>query len=234
MRAKEFISEDKQKLDEIAPLAVGLYLATAGLTAVEMKNIYDDYKSGKITGPEALKRAGIQAGAAAMGGLAGKVISKAPAVVGAVAKPVKDIAKKVVDKVKSKPDAKTTKPKPDLKSTKQKGASIKQDPKVKPGGKAGAAGAAVGAGLKKGKDFVKKQSKGSLTPAGALAGAAGGKAAIDAFDKLSKGFDDWDKNRSAANTAGDNSYVYTGDKKDPPKSDFVAKNLDLERLKAKK
>ena len=112
MRAKEFISEDKQKLDEIAPLAVGLYLATAGLTAYEMKSIYDDYKSGKITGPEALKKAGIQAGAAALGGLAGKVASKVPAVVGAVAKPVKDIAKKVVDKVKSKPDAKTTKPKP--------------------------------------------------------------------------------------------------------------------------
>lgn len=233
MRAKEFISEDKQKLDEIGPLAVGLYLATAGLTAVEMKSIYDDYKSGKITGPEALKKAGIQVGAAALGGLVGKAASKVPAVVGAVAKPVKDVAKKVVDKVKSKPNAKTTKPKPDLKSTKQKGASIKQDPKT-PKGKAGAAGAAVGAGLKKGKDFVKKQSKGSLTPAGALAGAAGGKAAIDAFDKLSKGFDDWDKNRSAGNTAGANSYVYTGDKKDPPKSDFVAKNLDLERLKAKK
>jgi len=51
---------------------------------------------------------------------------------------------------------------------------------------------------------------------------------------LQKGFDDWEKNRNAANTAGANSYVYTGDKKDPPKSDFVAKNLDLERLKAKK
>jgi len=233
MRAKEFISEDKQKLDEIAPLAVGLYLATAGLTAYEMKSIYDDYKSGKITGKEALTRAGIQGAATVAGGLAGKVVSKVPAVVGAVAKPVKDVSKKVLDKIKSKPDAKTTKPKPDLKSTKQKGASIKQDPKT-PKGKASAAGAAVGAGLKKGKDFVKKQSKGSLTPAGALAGAAGGSAAIDAFDKLNKGFDDWEKNRSAANTAGANSYVYTGDKKDPPKSDFVAKNLDLERLKVKK
>jgi len=175
MRAKEFISEDRQKLDEIAPLAVGLYLATAGLTAYEMKSIYDDYKSGKITGKEALVRAGIQGAATVAGGVAGKVISKVPA-----------------------------------------------------------AGAAVGAGLKKGKDFVKKQSKGSLTPAGALAGTVGGSAAIDAFDKLNKGFDDWEKNRNAANTAGANSYVYTGDKKDPPKSDFVAKNLDLERLKVKK
>ena len=237
MRAREFISEDRQRLDELGPLAVGLWLATAGLTAYEVKSIYDDYKSGKITGKEALVRAGIQGGATAIGGIGGKVISKVPAagaLVGAGLKAGTKAVKKVIDKVKSNPDAKTTKPKPDFKSTKQKGANIKQDPKVKPGGKAGAAGAAVGAGLKKGKDFVKKKSKGSLTPAGALAGAAGGSAAIDAFDKLNKGFDDWEKNRNAANTAGANSYVYTGDKKDPPKSDFVAKNLDLERLKVKK
>jgi len=173
MRAKEFISEDRQKLDEIGPLAIGLWLATAGLTAAEMKSIYDDYKSGKISGKEALGKAGIQAGAAAAGGIAGKILSKAPAVVGAVANPIK----KVLDKVKSKPTTGTVTPKvtsrPNLKSTKQRGASIKQDPKTpKSKAPAGATGAAIGTGLKKGKDFVKKNSKGALTAAGALAGTA--------------------------------------------------------------
>jgi uncharacterized protein YcfJ len=197
MRAKEFISEDRQKLDEIAPLAVGLWLATAGLTAAEMKSIYDDYKSGKISGKEALAAAGIQGGATAIGGLGGKILSKAPAVVGAVAKPIKDVTKKVLDKVKSKPTTGTVTPKvtsrPNLKSTKQRGASIKQDPKTpKSKAPAGATGAAIGTGLKKGKDFVKKNSKGALTAAGALAGTAIGPE-INKADQYKDAFSDYFK-----------------------------------------
>ncbi len=51
MRAKEFISEDQQKLDEIAPLAVAGWALTAGTAAWQAYDTYNDIqtynKSGK-------------------------------------------------------------------------------------------------------------------------------------------------------------------------------------------
>ena len=159
--------------------------------------------------------------------------------VGAVASKVVDKAKDVAGKLKpKKPGGKTV-----------GAAAGKVKPKNKPG--SSAAGAAAGklakkklpskvgkpagkiagkTGSKVGKPLGKK-----LLPyaAGALAGKSA-KAGYDALSNLGKEFDDWNKNRDGANTTGDNSYIYTGDKKDPPKSDFVAKNLDLEKLKVKK
>lgn len=76
MRAYEFVKEDREKLDEIAPLALGLYLAGAGLTAYDLNKIWGQYSRGEITGNQALGKAGISVGSAAAGGVAGKLVGK--------------------------------------------------------------------------------------------------------------------------------------------------------------
>jgi hypothetical protein len=271
MRAKEFISEDKQKLDEIAPLAVAGWALTAGTAAWQAYDTYNDIQTyNKSEKTEAdldkLKAAiGMDTLALVAGGAAGKLVGKTISLGATPFKAVKKIydakkqaaaAKKAAEK--SAAAAKKVEP---MKSVKTPGASIgstttkvAQQPKtvvqkVKdfakgPGDEAAGAAAAKLATKKKPKVNVSKsagatagKTTSKLKPplkATTAAGALTGKAALDQFNKLQKGFDDWEKNRNAANTAGANSYVYTGDKKDPPKSDFVAKNLDLERLKVKK
>ena len=78
MRAKEFISEDRQKLDEVLPFAFvpvalkGLALAGLGYQAYESWNDYQDYKSGKIDGAELSARIGVDAATALIGGAVGK------------------------------------------------------------------------------------------------------------------------------------------------------------------
>jgi len=74
MRAKEFISEDRQKLDEaiFLPLLMGAGVVWQG---VETYNDIQDYKSGKIDGKELAKRVGTDAAAAVVGGVAGKGLS---------------------------------------------------------------------------------------------------------------------------------------------------------------
>lgn len=74
MRAKEFISEDRQKLDEaiFLPLLMGAGVVWQG---VETYNDIQDYKSGKIDGAELSKRIGTDAAAAVAGGVAGKGLS---------------------------------------------------------------------------------------------------------------------------------------------------------------
>lgn len=274
MRLREF-KEPKQRVDELAPLAILGWAATAGTAAWQAYDTYNDIqtynKSEKTQADlDKLKAAvGMDVLALAAGGVAGKLVGKTISLGATPFKAVKKIydakkaAKKAADTAQKAAD-KAAKVKP-MQSVKTPGASIgstttkvAQQPKtvgqkvkdfVKgPGDEAAGAAAAklakkkplskgtvskpVGAATgKTGSKVGKPLGKKLLAPA---AGALAGKAALDQFDKLSKEFDDWDKNRSAANTAGANSYVYTGDKKDPPKSDFVAKNLDLERLKAKK
>ena len=80
MRAKEFISEDRQKLDEVLPLIPvalkGLALAGAGYQAYESWNDWQDYKSGKIDGAELTARLGVDAATALIGGVVGKGVVK--------------------------------------------------------------------------------------------------------------------------------------------------------------
>jgi len=74
MRAKEFISEDRQKLDEaiFLPLLMGAGMVWQG---VETYNDVQDYKNGKIDGEELAKRIGADAAFAVAGGVAGKGLS---------------------------------------------------------------------------------------------------------------------------------------------------------------
>ncbi len=276
MRAKEFISEDKQKLDEIAPLAVAGWALTAGTAAWQAYDTYNDIqtynKSGKTEADlDKLKAAiGMDTLALVAGGAAGKLVGKTISLgatpfqavkkiydakkQAAAAKQAAEKSAKAAEKVAKKtapmksvktPGASTSIGSTATKATQPKTATQKIKDFVKgPGDEAAGAAAAKLAKKKTSKGDVSKsagatagKTTSKLKPplkATTAAGALAGKAAIDAFDKLNKGFDDWEKNRNAANTAGANSYVYTGDKKNPPKSDFVAKNLDLERLKAKK
>ena len=275
MRAKEFISEDRQKLDEIAPLAVAGWALTAGTAAWQAYDTYNDIQTyNKSEKTEAdldkLKAAiGMDTLALVAGGAVGKLVGKTISLGATPFQAVKKIydakkqaaaAKKAAEKSTAAAEKAAKKAEP-MKSVKTPGASIgstttkvAQQPKTAtqkikdfvkgPGDEAAGAAAAKLAKKKKSKGDVSKsagatagKTTSKLKPplkATTAAGALAGKAALDQFNKLSKGFDDWEKNRNAANTAGANSYVYTGDKKDPPKSDFVAKNLDLERLKVKK
>ena len=294
MRAKEFISEDRQKLDEIAPLVIAGWALTAGTAAWQAYDTYNDIqtynKSGKTEADlDKLKAAiGMDTLALVAGGAAGKLVGKTISLGATPFKAVKNIynarkqaaaAKQAAEK-SAKAAEKVAKKTAPMKSVKTPGASTSigstatkaTQPKTVTGkvgavaGKVvdkakdvagklkpkkagvGAAGAAAGKLAKKklpskvGKPAGKIASKtGSKVgkPLGKkllpyAAGALAGKGAKAGYDAFSKEFDDWQKNRNAANTAGANSYVYTGDKKDPPKSDFVAKNLDLQRLKVKK
>ena len=74
MRAKEFISEDRQKLDEIAPL---IWVAGLGWMGYETAKNVNAYRKGEITGKELTARVGTDIAATAAGGLAGKVVGKA-------------------------------------------------------------------------------------------------------------------------------------------------------------
>jgi hypothetical protein len=87
MRAKEFISEDRQKLDEIAPLACRFWAATAGTCCRRNAQYLRRLQIGKtlkhtvkpwITGAELTRRGVSDAAIAALGGAVGKgLLSKA-------------------------------------------------------------------------------------------------------------------------------------------------------------
>lgn len=74
MRAKEFISEDHQKLDEAIFLPL-LWVGGIAWQGIETANDIKDYNSGKIDGWELSKRIGKDAAAAVVGGVAGKGLS---------------------------------------------------------------------------------------------------------------------------------------------------------------
>lgn len=75
MRAKEFVSEDRQKLDEWLPLAIkAAGWGLAGWQAYDTYSDIRDYQSGKIDGEELAKRIGTDAAFMIAGGAAGKAI----------------------------------------------------------------------------------------------------------------------------------------------------------------
>jgi len=155
MRAKEFISEDRQKLDEIAPL---IWVAGLGWMGYETAKNVNAYRKGEITGKELAARVGTDVAATAAGGVVGKLAGKAAVGTGrAIAKKsgeIKDTVKNKWQDFKNwafKDKADPTKkpsslsaPKADgMKSTKQKGAFIKKDTDKKLGQTAGGAAAKV-------------------------------------------------------------------------------------------
>jgi hypothetical protein len=83
MRAKEFISEDRQKLDEIAPLVIAGWALTAGTAAWQAYDTYNDIQTyNKSEKTEAdldkLKAAvGMDVLALVAGGAVGKLVGKA-------------------------------------------------------------------------------------------------------------------------------------------------------------
>ena len=77
MRAREFISEER--LDEIGPAALALWgvaIAGAGAQAYETYRDWEDYRTGKITKDELIRRGYTDAAIALAGGVAGKALQK--------------------------------------------------------------------------------------------------------------------------------------------------------------
>lgn len=188
MRAKEFISEDHQKLDEaiFLPLLMGAGVVWQG---VETYNDIQDYKSGKIDGAELSKRIGTDAAAAVVGGAIGKGLSVGWSAIKSAMK-FKGAGKEALDTTKDaiKQADKAPNPGSVVKTADGKKAIAGVDGKpttVKPGDKkaianikkaakdpknkktAGKTGAAAGAVAKKGDDAAK---------AGATAASIGSKA----------------------------------------------------------
>jgi len=213
MRYSEFKS--RQQIDEVAPLIpILMYGGAAAMSAWEARNIYKDYKSGKITKDQALARAGITAGTTLAGGMLGKMVAKGGSGAYNLAKNIfkfgkkdkPDIPKldtpdvpKVVGKTKDgsnvvqSKSGNLTKQGADGKPTTQlvkpkdmvKAPKAPKAPKAKT---ATATGAAVGAGAKKvPTPTPKPKPKAPLSKgkaAGTLAGAAAGVTASQLASKL--------------------------------------------------
>lgn len=205
MRAKEFISEDRQKLDEVLPLIPvalkGLALAGAGYQAYESWNDYQDYKSGKIDGAELSARIGVDAATALIGGVVGKGVVKGGKSMydafksAAKYKLAQQAAKKSDDVVAAatpKPgstiqtpkgprvagvDGKPTTIDPTKRGARADIKKIKQAAKEQPA--AGKAGAGVAAAAKKADDVIPPKVKGGKAGAAASTMASGGKKALD-------------------------------------------------------
>jgi hypothetical protein len=185
MRSKEFISEDRQKLDEaiFLPLLMGAGVVWQG---VETYNDIQDYKSGKIDGKELTKRVGTDAAAAVVGGVAGKGLSlgwnalKSAMKFKGAGKEALDTTKDAIKQADKAPkpgstiqtpkgprvagvDGKTTTIKPGDKKAIANIKKAAKDPKNKVSGKTGAVAGAV---AKKGDDVAK---------VGASAGSIGSK-----------------------------------------------------------
>lgn len=187
MRAKEFISENRQKLDEaiFLPLLMGAGVVWQG---VETYNDIQDYKSGKIDGAELSKRIGTDAAAAVVGGVAGKGLSlgwnalKSAMKFKGAGKEALDTTKDAIKQANKAPkpgsvvktadgkkaiagvDGKPTTVKPGDKKAIANIKKAAKDPKNKAAGKTGAVAGAV---AKKGDDVAK---------VGASAGSIGSKA----------------------------------------------------------
>ena len=198
MRAKEFISEDRQKLNEwILPLLA------AGGVGWQLYDTYNDieaYRKGEITGAELARRGITDIGFAAAGGVAGKALQKGWAFSSAGRKAIwdaykqkraaADAAKKASDTATKSAQTATPKPgstiqtpkgprvagvdgKPTVIDPKKRGAradikKIKQAAKNQP--PAGKAGAGVAAAAKKADDVIPPKGNG-LTKGGAGAQA---------------------------------------------------------------
>ena len=76
MRAKEFISEDRQRLDEALPIIALIAAAGFGYQAYETYADIQEYNKGKIDKTELAKRIGTDAAFMIAGGAAGKYIQK--------------------------------------------------------------------------------------------------------------------------------------------------------------
>ena len=208
MRAKEFISEDRQKLDEVLPLIPvalkGLALAGLGYQAYESWNDYQDYKSGKIDGAELSARIGVDAATALIGGAVGRGVVGVAKGGKSVYNALKSAAKhKVSQQAAKKADdvvaAATPKPGSTIQTPKGPrvagvdGKPTAIDPtkrgaradikKIKQAAKdqpaAGKAGAGVAAAAKKADDVIPPKVKGGKAGAAAATIASGGKKALN-------------------------------------------------------
>jgi len=207
MRAKEFISEDRQKLDEwILPLIA------AGGVGWQLYDTYNDieaYRKGEITGAELAKRGITDLAFAAAGGDAGKALQKGWAFSSAGRKALwdaykqkkaaADAAKKASDTATKSAQTATPKPGSNIQTPKgprvagvdgkpttidptKRGAradikKIKQAAKDQPA--AGKAGAGVAAAAKKADDVIPPKVKGGKAGAAAATIASGGKKALN-------------------------------------------------------
>jgi len=169
MRAKEFISEDRQKLDEALPFILGgLALAGGAAQAYDTYKDIEAYRKGEITGAELAKRGISDAAIAAFGGAVGKGLQKgwqfSKAGIDLLKQGVKGKqAAQAAGKIPAKPgstvqtpkgprvagvDGKPTTIDPTKRGAKSDIKKIKQAAKKQPAGSAGAGTAAIAKGGK--------------------------------------------------------------------------------------
>jgi hypothetical protein len=182
MRAKEFISEDRQKLDEVAPLAVAGWALTAGTAAWQAYDTWKDierYNNSDKTEADWDKlktEIGADLLTLLVGGVAGKVVGKTISIGATPFKAVKNIynarkqaaaAKQAAEKAK-----KAAAPPPGTGLKKDKTGQLKS---VKT--PAGSIGATTG------KLAKNKKSKGDVSEPAGAAGGKGVKATLDKYGK---------------------------------------------------
>ena len=185
MRAKEFISEDKQKLDEIAPLAVAGWALTAGTAAWQAYDTYNDIQTyNKSEKTEAdldkLKAAiGMDTLALVAGGAAGKLVGKT---ISLGATPFQAV-KKIYDARKQAAAAKQAAEKAKKAAAPPPGTGLKKD---KTGQLKSVKTPAGSIGATTGKLAKNKKSKGDVSKPAGAAGASGGKGVKATLDKYGK------------------------------------------------